>query len=99
MAHLTDSVMQNSTTQTISMTGTSAATTNGFEFGSTSHAIVEIGSPQPFHMAYGATPTATTSSPYYPAGVIVKKINRGDGVAVIKASGSSDATVTVTLQV
>lgn len=98
MASLIDSVMQNSTTQTISMTGASAATANAFT-GAGPFVLVEIGSPSAFHFTAATTPTATTSMAYYPAGTYVKKINTGEKVAVIKASGASDATVTVTQQV
>lgn len=98
MASLTDSVMQNSTTQTISMTGTSAATANAFT-GAGPFVLVEIECDQPFHFVEGVNPTSTTSHARYRAGVFVKKINSGNKIAVIKAAGSSDATVYVTQQV
>lgn len=99
MAALTDSVMQNATTQTVAMTGVSAATTNAFSSVSV-HVMVEIYSANAFHMKAGQNPTATTSDAAYPGGiVIVKKINTGEKVAFVKQSGASDGTVYVTEQV
>ena len=81
------------TAVTVSMTGTSAATASALTAGQ----MYEITCSSGFHYELGASPTATTSSKYWPPKLVKYMVLNSDlKVAFIKATGEDDATVWVT---
>jgi hypothetical protein len=80
------------TTQTVSISGTSAATSNAVGSNTT---VVRIISDTACHYVIGASPTATTSSPYLPANVFeyVRVTPGVDKVAFIQSASSGSAYV------
>lgn len=83
---------QTASTQRLDGTSASAAST---EF--TSSSVVRISAPEEFHYEIGTSPTATTSSPYVPAGVMFEEhIPGGQKIAIIKATAATAGVVWVT---
>lgn len=86
-------VRPSGTTQTVSISGTSAATTNPVDDGGAT--IVRIISTTACHYILGSSPTATTSHAYLPADTVEYiAVNPGDKIAFIQASASGTAYVT-----
>lgn len=94
MAALIDSVMQVSSTQKVSVSGTSAATTNTIG-GERTWAVVRLLSTTDCHVAFAASPTATTNNMLLKANMPEYfKMNSGDKVAAIQSSASGTLYVT-----
>lgn len=55
-----------------------------------------ISAPESFHIEIGATPTATTSSPFIPAGLYDVAVKNLDKVAIIKSAAATAGDVWVT---
>lgn len=80
------------TTQTVTISGTSAAVSNAF--GSSTHTI-RIVSTTNCHYTLAGTPTATTSHPYLPAGAIEYiDVSPGEKIAFIQNAAGGTAYVT-----
>ena len=81
-----------STTQTITTSGSSAATSNAV---ATSTRLVRIVATEDVHIAFATAPTATTSNPFLPAKQVEYfKITGGDKVAAIQNSSAGVVYVT-----
>lgn len=81
-----------STVQTVSISGTSAATSNAV--GSETR-VIRIIATTACHYIIGASPTATTSDTYLPANTFEYiKINPGEKIAFIQNAASGTAYVT-----
>ena len=79
-------------TQTVTISGTTAATSNGVGSGIM---VVRIVSTTNCHYAVGAAPTATTSGPYLPAATVEYiSIHQGEKVAFIQNAAGGTAYVT-----
>ena len=79
-------------TQTVSVSGTSAAITNAV--GSGIHVIRMVSSTD-CHFALGGAPTATTSDPLLPADTVEYiRINEGEKIAFIQNTAAGTAYVT-----
>ena len=89
------SLEMSTTTQTISVTNTSAAVTNAFS-DSTTH--VRVVSTVPCHIIFGASPTATTSTTYIPGNHVeyFKVTDAANTKMAAIRSGSVDGTLYVT---
>lgn len=72
--------------------GSSSAATTAYS----SPTAVLISAPESFHIAIGTAPTATTSTPYLPAGLYETAIKVGYKIAVIKSSAATNGAVWVT---
>ena len=80
------------TTQKVTISGTSAATSNAFATGAM---FVRLVSTTDCHVEFAGTPTATTSSLYLPAEEIeIFKVSPGQKVAGIQATGGGHLYVT-----
>lgn len=81
-----------STTQTITTSGTSAATSSAV---ATSTRLVRIVATKDVHITFASAPTATTSSPFLPANQVEYfKITGGHKVAAIQNSEAGVVYVT-----
>ena len=79
-------------TQTISVTSSSAANSTAFANGTTA---VRVVSTTDCHIIFGTSPTATTSTAYLPANQVEYfKADEGDKIAAIRAN--ADGTLYVT---
>lgn len=79
-------------TQTVSVSGTSAAVTNAFGSGTT---VIRIVSTTDCHIRFGDSPTATTSHMLLPANVVEYfAVSPGVKVAAIQRSTSGTLFVT-----
>lgn len=80
------------TTQTITTSGSSAATSTAFATGST---IARIVATEDCHLAFATSPTATTSDTFLPAKQVEYfKITAGEKVAAIQSSTAGTVYVT-----
>ena len=80
------------TTQTITVSGTSAAVTNAFSAGIQ---VVRVTATTAIHYTVGVTPTATTSDPYLAAGEVeYVLVSEGEKVAAIQNASGGTAFVT-----
>lgn len=81
------------TDMTVSMSDTSAASATAIAAGVV-HCVISTSA---FHYELAASPTATTSSRYWPAKTpLYLTLNSALKIAVIKASGEDNATVWIT---
>ncbi len=77
--------LKHGTTQTISVVASSAAVSNAFGSGTE---FLRVVSTTNCHITFAATPTATTSLAYLPAGEIeIIKVSPGEKIAAIRTSG------------
>jgi len=80
------------TTQTVSVTNSSAANSTAFVAGTT---VVRVVSTTDCHIIFATSPTATTSTAYLPANQVEYfKATAGEKIAAIRAS--ADGTLYVT---
>lgn len=85
-------VLRDGTTQTVSVSGTSVATTNGF---GTYARVVRVVSTTACYRKVGNSPTATSSDVYMPADLVeYVSVKPGEKIAFIQVSGSGTAFVT-----
>ncbi|WP_286943379.1 hypothetical protein [Acinetobacter sp. UBA6526] len=80
------------TTQTITTSGSSAATSSAFAAGTT---VVRIVATKDCHITFAASPTATTSLPFMPANQVEYfKVTAGEKCAAIQSSEAGTVFVT-----
>ena len=80
------------TTQTVSVTSSSAASSSAIAAGTT---VVRIVSPTDCHIIFATSPTATTSTAYLPANQVEYfKATAGEKIAAIRAN--ADGTLFIT---
>lgn len=90
----TAQVIRPGVTQTVSVTGVSAAVANAV---TSRTKIIRVVCTSDCHYRIGATPTATTSDPFLPANVVeYVGINSGQKIAFIQNSANGTAYVTET---
>lgn len=95
MASITDSVMTPGTVQKVSVSGSSAATTNAIAGDGNGVGIVRLMSTTDCYVKFGVSPTATTNDMYIAAyQPEYFKINAGEKVAAIQVSASGTLGVT-----
>ena len=80
------------TTQTVSVTGNSAANSTAFAAGTT---VVRVVSTTDCHIIFATSPTATTSTAYLPANQVEYfKATAGEKIAAIRANSNGTLYVT-----
>lgn len=87
------SFLKTASTQLLDGTSASDVTT---AFSTTQITTVLISAPEAFHIEIGTNPTATTSSPYIPAGLYELALFPNELVAIIKATASTAGAVWAT---